>query len=80
MCCSKVILTRSNGTRLCQSGKMTTLTMRDEKRLDVIQRVCRSELIVEQAALVMGRGHSGLSIDLLGSYDVYLPLWPESRG
>ena len=33
---------------------MTTLTMRDEKRLDVIQRVLRSELTVEQAALVMG--------------------------
>ena len=33
---------------------MTTLTMRDEKRLDVIQRVYRSELTVGQAALVMG--------------------------
>src|SRR5258707_2655610 len=33
---------------------MTTLTMRDEKRLDVIQRVYRSELTVVQAALVMG--------------------------
>jgi hypothetical protein len=33
---------------------MTTLTMRDEKRLNVIQRVYRSELIVDQAALVMG--------------------------
>lgn len=33
---------------------MTTLTMQDEKRLDVIQRVYRSELTVKQAALVMG--------------------------
>ena len=33
---------------------MTTLTMKDEKRLDVIQRVYRSELTVVQAALVMG--------------------------
>jgi len=33
---------------------MTTLTMKDEKRLEVIQRVCRSELTVEQAALVLG--------------------------
>ena len=33
---------------------MTTLTMRDEKRLDVIQRVYRSELTVVQAALVLG--------------------------
>ena len=33
---------------------MTTLTMRDEKRLDVIQRVYRGELTVEQAALNMG--------------------------
>ena len=33
---------------------MTTLTMKDEKRLDVIQRVYRSELTVSQAALVMG--------------------------
>ena len=33
---------------------MTTLTMRDEKRLDVIQRVYRSELTVVQAAAVLG--------------------------
>jgi transposase len=33
---------------------MTSLTMQDEKRLDVIQRVYRSELTVVQAALVMG--------------------------
>src|SRR5215211_3464570 len=33
---------------------MTTLTMKDEKRLDVIQRVYRSELTVGQAALIMG--------------------------
>jgi len=33
---------------------MTTLTMKDEKRLEVIQRVYRSELTVSQAALVMG--------------------------
>ncbi len=33
---------------------MITLTMKDEKRLDIIQRVYRSELTVGQAALVMG--------------------------
>jgi len=33
---------------------MTTLTMQDEKRLDVIQRVYRGELTVVQAALVIG--------------------------
>lgn len=33
---------------------MTTLTMKDEKRLEVIQRVYRSELTVTQAALVLG--------------------------
>jgi transposase len=33
---------------------MTTLTMQDEKRLEVIQRVYRSELTVVQAAVVMG--------------------------
>ena len=33
---------------------MTTLTMQDEKRLDVIQRVYRGDLTVVQAALVMG--------------------------
>jgi transposase len=33
---------------------MTTLTMQDEKRLDVIQRVYRSELTVVQAAVVIG--------------------------
>jgi transposase len=33
---------------------MTTLTMKEEKRLDVIQRVYRGELTMEQAALVLG--------------------------
>jgi transposase len=33
---------------------MITLTMQDEKRLDVIQRVYRDELTVVQAALLMG--------------------------
>jgi transposase len=33
---------------------MTTLTMKDERRLDIIQRVYRSELTMVQAALVMG--------------------------
>jgi phage gp16-like protein len=33
---------------------MTTLTMKDEKRLDVIQRVHRRELTVVEAARVMG--------------------------
>jgi transposase len=33
---------------------MTTLTMKDEKRLEIIHRVFRSELTVSQAALVMG--------------------------
>ena len=33
---------------------MITLAMKDEKRLEIIQRVFRSELTVEQAALVMG--------------------------
>ena len=33
---------------------MTTLTMRDEKRLELIQRVFRSEITLSQAALVLG--------------------------
>jgi transposase len=33
---------------------MITLTMKDEKRLDVIERVFRGELTVIQAALVLG--------------------------
>ena len=33
---------------------MTTLTMKDEKRLDVIQRVYRSELTVVEAARTLG--------------------------
>ena len=33
---------------------MTTLTMKDEKRIEVILRVDRKELTVGQAALVMG--------------------------
>ena len=32
---------------------MTTLTMKDEKRLDVIQRVYRSELTVVEAAQIL---------------------------
>ena len=33
---------------------MTTLTMKEEKRLEVIQRVFRGELTVVEAALVLG--------------------------
>ena len=33
---------------------MTTLTMRDEKRLEIIQRVFRGELTVVEAAMVLG--------------------------
>ena len=33
---------------------MTTLTMKEEKRLEIIQRVYRGDLTVEQAARVMG--------------------------
>jgi hypothetical protein len=33
---------------------MTTLTMQDEKRLEIIQRVLGRELTVMQGALVMG--------------------------
>ena len=33
---------------------MTTLTMKDEKRLEVIQRVYRGDLMVGRAALVLG--------------------------
>ena len=33
---------------------MTTLTMRDEKRLDVIQRVYRNEITVLEAARTRG--------------------------
>ena len=33
---------------------MTTLTMKEEKRLEIIQRVYRGDLTVEQAALVFG--------------------------
>jgi transposase len=33
---------------------MTTLTMQDEKRLEIIQRVYRGEMTVVEAALVMG--------------------------
>ncbi len=34
--------------------EMTTLTMKDEKRLKIIQRVFQGEMTVVQAALVMG--------------------------
>ena len=33
---------------------MTTLTMKEEKRLEVIQRVFRGDLTVAKAALVLG--------------------------
>jgi transposase-like protein len=33
---------------------MTTLTMKDEKRIEVIQRVFRGELTVREAAMIVG--------------------------
>jgi DNA-directed RNA polymerase specialized sigma subunit len=33
---------------------MTTLTMQDEKRLEIIQRVFREELTVAEAATILG--------------------------
>ncbi len=33
---------------------MTTLTMKEEKRVEVIQRVFRGELTVVEAAMVVG--------------------------
>jgi len=33
---------------------MTTLTMKDEKRLEIIQRVFRGELTMAEAGLVLG--------------------------
>jgi transposase len=33
---------------------MTTLTIQDEKRLEVIQRALREELTVEEAATILG--------------------------
>ena len=33
---------------------MTTLTMKDEKRLEIIQRVFRGDLTVVEAALILG--------------------------
>ena len=33
---------------------MTTLTMKEEKRLEIIQRVFRGELRVGEAALILG--------------------------
>jgi DNA-directed RNA polymerase specialized sigma subunit len=33
---------------------MTTLTMKEEKRLEIIQRVYRCDLTAEQAAVVLG--------------------------
>jgi DNA-directed RNA polymerase specialized sigma subunit len=33
---------------------MTTLTMRDEKRIEIIQRVFRGELTVLRAAVILG--------------------------
>jgi transposase-like protein len=35
---------------------MTTLTMKEEKRLEIIQRVFRGELTVVEAAMVTGVG------------------------
>ena len=47
-------MTGVNGDVIMSGWKDDNLTMRDEKRLDVIQRVYRSELTVGEAALVMG--------------------------
>ena len=41
-------------TRLCQGVGMTTLTMQDEKRIEIIQRVFRDELTLVKAAMVLG--------------------------
>jgi transposase len=41
-------------TSLCQGVAMTTLTMQDEKRIEVIQRVFRGELTVGSAAVLLG--------------------------
>jgi len=41
---SNVILTEVNGNVIMSGWRMITLTRKDEKRLDVIQRVYRSEL------------------------------------
>jgi transposase-like protein len=35
---------------------MTTLTMREEKRIEVIQRVFRGELTIVEAAMIVGVG------------------------
>ena len=46
---------------------MTTLTMRDKKRLDVKQRVFRSYLTVEQAAVVGGKASGSVTGSKRGS-------------
>ena len=44
LCCSKVIMSGVNGNVIMSGYGMRTLTMKEEKRLEIIQRVFRREL------------------------------------
>jgi hypothetical protein len=48
-----VNLSEVNGKELCQGGWMISLTTKEEKRLEVIQRLFQGEVTVIQAALVL---------------------------
>ena len=54
LCSSKVNLPWANGQVLCQGVRMTTLTMKEEKRLAILERLCRDELTVVKAASILG--------------------------
>ena len=48
---NKVIMSGVNGNVIMSGCGMTTLTMKDEKRLEIIQRVLRGELTLAEAGL-----------------------------
>ncbi len=49
-----MIMSAVNGNVIMSGYGMTTLTMKEEKRLEVVQRVFRGQLTVVGAAMVVG--------------------------
>jgi hypothetical protein len=52
--CGKVNLSGVYGNVIVSEWRMTTLTMKEEKRIEVIQGVFRGELTVAEAAMIAG--------------------------
>ena len=53
-CSSNVNLTGINGNVIMSGCAMATVTMQDEKRIEIIRRVFRGELTALRAAVILG--------------------------